>query len=273
MRSYESGPGVASQRSAPDPKRMTAHSRTSRRIGSERCNSGRTMDQNVLRRELVRCIADGRRLIGCTLDELRADGSSRRFSAAVSAAAPQAHVAIGVGSRPLHNWICTDVTRDVDFYLDLTKPWPVPDGAVSHIYGDNVIEHFTVDVGRRVLLNCRGALAANGRIRLSTPDLERAARAYLDGSELGREHLAHYANSEVIAEHPVDLVRMLFAYNGHWAGYLYDEATLTEELLRAGFHDVRRCEPGKSDDDVFAGVESRTTGSFNHFQLVLEASV
>ena len=74
-----------------------------------------------------------------------------------------------------------------------------------------------------------------GRIRLSTPDLERAARAYLDRSEVGVDHLEHYSGSAITTEHPLDLVRMLFSYNEHWAGYLYDEESLAIELRRAGF--------------------------------------
>ena len=145
-------------------------------------------------------------------------------------------------------------------------------GSVTHIYGDNVIEHFPIDLARVALKHCRDVLPPGGRIRLSTPDLERAARAYLDESDLGREHLEHYRPSDIVTEHSVDLVRMLFAYNDHWAGYLFDARSLTVELERAGFADVVRHEPGESDDSVFRGLESRTDGSFRHFQLVLEAT-
>jgi predicted SAM-dependent methyltransferase len=236
--------------------------------------TGRTVARvdATIEHALKQLVGDTRQLVGRTLDQLAARRSSQRFSALVADAAPSAHVAFGVGRTPLEGWISTDITRDVGLYLDLTKPWPVPVGAVSHAYGDNVIEHFTLERGRDVLRHCHDALAAGGRLRLSTPDLERAARAYLDQSDLGREHLAVYRDTDVVSEHPVDLVRMLFAYNDHWAGYLYDEPTLTMELRDAGFKTIDRCEPGESDDPVLRGLEKRTGDSFQHFQLVLEAT-
>jgi len=227
---------------------------------------------DVFKAEMVALLSDARRAVGRVLDAAHATRNSRRFVDAVAAAAPNAQVAVGVGRTPLHGWISTDISRNVGIYLDLTQPWPTGPNAVAHVYGDNVIEHFPIDKARQVLANCLEALAPGGRIRLSTPDLERAARAYLDRSEVGDEHMRHYEPSEIVTEHPVDHVRMLFAYNDHWAGYLYDEASLTEELARAGFESIVRCDPGESEDAAFRGLESRATGSFRHFQLVLEAS-
>ena len=44
-------------------------------------------------------------------------------------------------------------------WLDLSKPWPVPPGSVSHIYADNVIEHFSLSMVRAVLKNAFDVLA------------------------------------------------------------------------------------------------------------------
>jgi predicted SAM-dependent methyltransferase len=217
-------------------------------------------------------IQGARGFVGKQLDRAAAPKNSRQFVEAVQAARPHAKVAIGVGRRPLDGWINTDVTRALRVYLDMTKPWPVPPRSISRVYAEHVIEHLPLPLARRAYRNCAAALEPGGRIRLATPDLERAARAYLDHSEVGRQHLAYYGPSERITEHPVDLLRTLFAYDGHWAGYLYDFEALAEELNDAGFVDVVRLDPGRSADPVFEGLEARTDGTFFHMQLIVEAS-
>jgi len=198
--------------------------------------------------------------------------NSRRFVDAVVAARPNGHVAFGVGLHPLPGWINTDVTRSTGMFLDVSQPWPEPRNAVSHIYAEHVIEHFPLDVGRRVLRNCASGLIPGGRLRLATPDLERAARAYLEKTDVGIRHLEHFRPTDRVTEHPVDLIRSLFAYDDHWKGYIYDFDSIAEELERAGFVAISRVDPGESEDPVFRGLESRTDGTFFHMQLVVEAS-
>ena len=227
---------------------------------------------SLVRSDAVELVAKARQVVGRSLDAIQSSANSRRFVTAVTSAAPNAHVAIGVGNRPIPGWINTDILRTVKSFLDLSSPWPVPSNAVARIYGDNVIEHFPIDLARVVFRNCAAALGHGGRIRFATPDLERAARAYLEGSEVGREHLARYANYHYVTEHPNDLIRMLFAYEGHWQGYIYDFAALSAELKVAGFENIIRVDPGQSDDPAFKNLESRTEGTFAHMQLVVEAS-
>jgi predicted SAM-dependent methyltransferase len=215
-------------------------------------------------------VAGARRWVGHHLDGLHSRRNGQRFVAALNAANPDARVAIGVGRRPLPGWINTEVTRSVGVFLDITNPWPDPQHSVSHIYMEHVIEHFPLDVGRQVFSNCLAGLAPRGRIRLATPDLERAARAYLDRSAVGDQHLDFYRSARV-AEHPTDLVRMLYAYDNHWKGYIYDFAALRDELTDAGFRQVVRVNPGESDDPAFRDLEARADGSFFHMQLVVEA--
>jgi predicted SAM-dependent methyltransferase len=210
--------------------------------------------------------------IGHNLDRLYSYRNGHRFASALRAAAPDARVAVGVGKRPIADWINTDVTRSVGIFLDITRPWPDPQHSASHIYMEHVIEHFTLNEGRLVFRSCLAGLAKGGRLRLVTPDLERAARAYLDRSEVGMEHLAYYRPSRV-AEHPTDLIRMLYSYDNHWMGYIYDFDSLRVELENAGFQQVRRMNPGESEDPVFRNLEARVDRSFFHMQLVVEAEV
>lgn len=157
---------------------------------------------------------------------------------------PPVLVNVGAGSVRLDRWINTDVVWWSDMYL--TGPWPVPPGSVDRIYGDNVIEHFPLDVARAVLRHCHDALRAGGGIRLATPDVERTARAYPENPRLTADHLDRHRRHGFPAEHPVDMLRVTYAYHGHHRGYCFDWAAFSAELAAAGFTDIGRLTPGRA---------------------------
>lgn len=225
-----------------------------------------------MRRELLQIRDDGRELAKSSLALVTRSRGSRRFSDAVSAAAGEAKVVVGSGNASVPGWLNTDTGWRSTYYLDLAEPWPVPDGSVAKVYADNVIEHFRLQQVREVLRYLLRALRPGGTVRLATPDVERAARAYLDKSEIGVRHLERHRRMGYVAEHPVDLLRVTFAQNGHHLGYLFDFETLAAELGDAGFVDVRRQEVGESADPDFTALEGRVGETDRHMMLVVEAT-
>jgi predicted SAM-dependent methyltransferase len=215
-----------------------------------------------------------RLLVSDALTAVRAPVLSRRFQRAAAAAAASTdpvQVNVGAGTVVLPGWINTDVMWRGDMYLDLTRPWPVPSQSVDRIYADNVIEHFSLKVGRDVLRNAHNALRPGGGIRLATPDLERTARAYLEDAELTSAHLDRHRRHGYPAEHPADMLRVTYAYHGHHEGYIFDWAALSAELMAAGFVDVRRCDAGQSEDPAFRGLETRAEPTEAATELIVEA--
>jgi predicted SAM-dependent methyltransferase len=212
-----------------------------------------------------------RSVVNDTLTAVRAPLLSRRFQRAVGAMSPPVLVNVGAGNVRLDGWINTDVVWWSDMYLDLTRPWPVPPGSVDGIFGDNVIEHFPLDVARTVLRHCHDALRPGGTIRLATPDVERTARAYLENPQLTAAHLDRHRRHGFPAEHPVDMLRVTFAYHGHHRGYCFDWAALSEELAAADFADIRRYDAGKSDDPLFRALEQRNEPTEMATELIVEA--
>jgi predicted SAM-dependent methyltransferase len=210
-------------------------------------------------------------VVNDTLTAIRAPWLSRRFQREVAAATGLVRVNVGAGNVHLDGWINTDVSWYLPMYLDLTKPWPVPPGRVDRIYGDNVIEHFPLDVARTVLRHCLAALRSGGAIRLATPDIERTARAYLEDPQLTSAHLDRHRRHGYPAEHPADLLRVSYVYHGHHQGYLFDWAALSAELEAAGFTDVRRYEAGQSDEPEFRGLENRQEPTEAATELIVEA--
>jgi predicted SAM-dependent methyltransferase len=212
-----------------------------------------------------------RLLVSDLLTTMRAPMLSRRFQQAVAAATGEVKVNVGAGTVILPGWINTDVLWRSDMYLDLTKPWPVPPGSIDRIYGDNVVEHFSLEAARDVLRHCYSALRPGGGVRFATPDLERTARAYLEDPALTAAHLDRHRRHGYPAEHPADMLRVTYAYHGHHLGYIFDWAALSRELAAAGFSDVRRYEAGQSDDPAFQGLETRAEPTEEATELIIEA--
>jgi hypothetical protein len=111
----------------------------------------------------------------------------------------------------------------------------------------------------------------NSRIRLATPDVERTARAYLDDPDLAARHLERHSRHGYDVHYPVDLLRVTFSESGHHVGFCYDFASLSAELSRAGFVDVRRQAPGESDDPLLKGLEARMDPTEAATSLIVEA--
>ncbi len=179
---------------------------------------------------------------------------------------------VGAGLQSLDGWINTDVSWRARNYLDAAKPWPVADGAVELLYGDQMIEHLTLAQARQFFRTAARVLGHGGTLRLTTPDVERTARMYLEGGEAAFEHLQRHRDTggyrEV--EHLVDLMRLTFS-SGHRLGYMWDYAALGAELRQAGFVNIRRCENGKSSNPLLSGLESRVERTVEMTILIVEA--
>jgi predicted SAM-dependent methyltransferase len=201
---------------------------------------------------------------------LNAPLARQRLRRELAQVSPPLRIELG-GVAPRPGWVVTDANWDARLFLDATQPWPVDPGSVELIFGDNMIEHLVLDQARAFLRQAHAALRPGGTIRLATPDVEAAARYYLGEDEASATAvLGHYRQYGFVAEHPTDLLRVPFAEHGHHIGYLYDETSLSAELKRAGFHTIRRCATGESDDPALRGLENRTHEEAL-VQLIVEA--
>jgi predicted SAM-dependent methyltransferase len=168
-------------------------------------------------------------------------------------------------------WVATDVWRAAPYHLDATKPWPFPDSSVSHVYGDNMIEHVRVEGARELFRHALRALEPGGGIRLVTPDVRRCAEIYLAGGEQAHELAEAHRGAGTRIEHDVDLLRATFIEYEHSSGYAWDPAALRAELEAAGFEAVERVELGESEDPAFRGLEWRVLPIDRVAMLAVEA--
>ena len=206
-----------------------------------------------------------------TLSALNRPLAEWRFKRAIKNAQGPVLVSAGAGSRNLKGWLNTDISWRASLYLDLTKSWPVPRGTVARIYADNVIEHFSLKTGRKVFQCAFDVLQPGGIIRLATPDVERTVLAYLNDPALTAQHLDRHRRVGYDVHHPVDLLRVTFSECGHHVGFCYDLNSLSTELERVGFVDVKRVLPGQSEDPLLKNLEARMEPSEAATSLVVEA--
>ena len=197
--------------------------------------------------------------------------ASRRVERLVRSTPPPYRVELGTSTVPHPGLIPTDVGWRARYWLDATRPWPFPAGSVSHVYADNMIEHVPLDGARAALRHAVAAMASGGRLRLVTPDAERFARMYLDGGELLTAQTERNRRHGYRVDHPVSLLRTIFAECGHAAGFVWDHAALSAELERAGFVKIERRAVNDSQDPVLRGLESRTEPVDRKLYLAVEA--
>ncbi len=195
--------------------------------------------------------------------------STTRLRRLIGTSNPPWRVHVGAGGVRLPGWVNTDMHWQNPYWLDITKPWPFPEGTVTHVYADNVIEHLPLAAGRAFLRNSFAAMAPGGRIRLVTPDARAAAEAYLSQSAAGTQ-LERMRRRGHQAEHPVDLLRYQFSMWGHARGYVYDASSLQGELESAGFVGAGEQKLGESDDPDFRDLDSRKDAE--EYQFAIEAA-
>ena len=63
-------------------------------------------------------------------------------------------------------------------YLDVRKPFPLPDASFDFVFSEHMLEHLTYADGQHCLRECRRILRPGGRIRIATPSLDRLIRLY-----------------------------------------------------------------------------------------------
>jgi predicted SAM-dependent methyltransferase len=211
-----------------------------------------------------------RRLLRGTIHALNRPLATLRCRLAARRAPRPVVLEVG-GLTPRDGWFMVNVNAVTPHYMDGTKTWVFEDESLSYVYADNMIEHVPLSGGRRFLAEAHRCLRPGGVIRLVTPDVRHHVELYLQGVDVQHDELAdEYRKLGVVLEHPIDILRTPIGEFGHHSGYVYDFDTLEDELVRAGFTNVRRWAIGESDDPMLKGLEQRP--EHGPLQMVVEAT-
>jgi predicted SAM-dependent methyltransferase len=159
---------------------------------------------------------------------------------------------LGCGTVHLDGWVNIDREPRADLTADVRRPLPFGDGAARLIYHEHLMEHLTLDEGRRCLRDWFRLLQPGGTLRIATPDLAYVVERYRgDWRDQAWLTLPEYAFIQTRAE----MLNVALRWWDHQ--YLYDGEELERRLREAGFDAVRRCELGKSSVAELAGLETR----------------
>jgi predicted SAM-dependent methyltransferase len=157
-------------------------------------------------------------------------------------AEPGLRLNVGCGRRPLAGWVNLDLQRlpGVDRVLDVRAGLPFRDAGA--IYAEHFLEHLSFPEALEFLRSAHAALAPDGRLRLSTPNLEWVWATHTpsaaDEGEARRRALV--ANR---------------AFYGWQHRFLWTRPLLAEALAACGFEGIVFHRYGESDDLALAGLE------------------
>jgi polyisoprenoid-binding protein YceI len=148
---------------------------------------------------------------------------------------------VGCGDQRLDGWINVDRQElpSVDVVVDVTAGLPFDNAAA--LFAEHFLEHLPLDDAVAFLLETHRVLAADGRLRLSTPNLDWVLATQY------RERGAGAAASGAL--------RLNRAFYGWSHRFLWNRPLLAAALAAAGFTDLRWCRRGDSEWETFRGLE------------------
>jgi predicted SAM-dependent methyltransferase len=137
---------------------------------------------------------------------------------------------IGCGAYNPSGWCGVDVVRGSDLRIDVRRGLPLMPGSCRFIFTEHYLEHLELHELRELLRDCWRVLEPAGAIRIVVPDLEKYARAYLQGDR---------SFMRIVSPTAVSMSQVLngvFSVASH--RFIHDYETIRAELLLAGFSEV-----------------------------------
>lgn len=168
---------------------------------------------------------------------------------------------LGCGNNILEGWANVDLAKASGVIRhDLSSGLPVNDATASIIFSEHFIEHLTRHQGLVLLRECYRALVPGGKLRISTPSLQKLVREYSNGQ------VDEWGDVSWEPGSPCAMVNEGLRSWGHQ--YVYDEHDLKGLMEEAGFVNIRRMPWRQSDHEALRGLECRPY----HEDIILEGS-
>lgn len=152
------------------------------------------------------------------------------------------------------------VFPDSVLYGDIVKGLPVADNSCDGVYCSHVLEHLSLNDFRIALKNTYKILRPGATFRCVLPDLEYIARSYVSSIDAKKEtaSIEFIGNGTLMGttDRPKGIKGMIvsgFGNSNHL--WMWDYYSLSAELKKVGFKEIRRAQFNDGKIDMFKSVE------------------
>jgi predicted SAM-dependent methyltransferase len=185
---------------------------------------------------------------------------------------------MGCGDGCQDGWLNSDLRPRTSgqIFLDATKRFPFPDATFDYILAEHLVQDLSYQGVGHMLAECARVLRPGGKVRLSTPDLERLCQLYRKTDGMEGHYLKWYVDSYARLP-PEYLPGFVLNNTFRELRFVFDRATMQRVLSQEGFENVSFFEPGQSPDPNLRQLEvhGRVLGDedINRFEsLVVEGT-
>lgn len=151
-------------------------------------------------------------------------------------------------------------------YGNIVKGLPVAPGSCDGVFCSHILEHLSLSDFRKAMQNTYSMLRDGGVFRCVVPDLGSAAREYVKAFEQGDSSASlRFMEMTMLGKHQrvhglKAFAQIFFGNSQHL--WMWDELSMTEELRKVGFREIRPCSFHDSEDPMFHACEE--SGRFAH---------
>jgi ubiquinone/menaquinone biosynthesis C-methylase UbiE len=156
-------------------------------------------------------------------------------------------------------------------YGDIVRGLPVGENSCRGVYASHMLEHLALNEFRKAIRNTYRILNQEGIFRLVVPDLAALVKCYLMESDTNDQAALNFMSySGLGTEYGQKGVKAAVKM---WLGspphrWMWDEKSMSHELKKAGFSQIRRCSFNDCADPMFKLVEE--PGRWEYEPLALE---
>ena len=140
-------------------------------------------------------------------------------------------------------------------YGDITRKLLSPKNEAQNIFCSHVLEHLSNDEMKNALNNIYQMLKPNGCFRLIVPNLENRVKKYIDDKDANNFIEKLGMGQKNINNNIFSKIKSLFGNTKHL--WMYDYDSLSLELRKVGFINIRNCNFGDSQIEVFSEIEEK----------------
>ena len=169
---------------------------------------------------------------------------------------------LGAGSVAHEGWLGSDLTPKIGkgiVFIDASKKLPFDDNSFDYIYSEHMIEHISYESAKYMLDECNRILKKNGKIRISTPDLDQYLSLFDSRKSEMQEDFIVYMQRNWLKKfkNVEDLPYHILNLNMHAWGhtYIYSKKTLKEQLINTNFSRIKDFKNNDSSDPIFINLE------------------